>query len=285
MNKLKPVFTSLVIITLLSSCLTMPGSSSSPQEGWDLVGEVVVERQFWNLFFQPSPSIRQELLKAEAQNDARKAFGNEAVIEVIKIDSQWNPMSLLLVADLIGFVEDTILTAAVYLPTPPVTAEPEPEPEPEPEKVIIYHYPVSPEEGYTDSTEYTIVDFMTKEMMIQDINQLHEEGVLSENDRDEKLAELHPGGAVYVSVGRKDIDNAISKWFQFRLTKDGSEIFTKRGVEDIPYVPGSDKLWWNEILLPIKTDEAPPFEFTIVDSFQESTYVFSITKEVLNEEN
>jgi hypothetical protein len=180
-----------------------------------------------------------------------------------------------LAADILGFVEDARLTASVFLPGP---AESEPDPELTP---IRYRYEVIPEEEYHSSREYTEVVFRTREMLEAEIDAALAEGIISPDDAREQRDDLPPGGAIRVSLGRSEINNAISKWFTFTLRVDQRQIFSRRGREDIPYVPGGDKLWWNEIYLPLEEELTPPYELEVRDRFQNTVYRFTVVRQAI----
>lgn len=281
MNKLHRFGRSLVVVFLLilffSGCVSLRDTASSsdvPAE-WVKAGEVVMERRFWNFFFQPPGKIRRELLTAAAREEARRIYGPEARIEITGLSGRWHPLSLLLAADILGFVEEARLTASVFLPGP---AEPEPEPEVRP---VRYRYEVIPGEEYNSSREYTHVVFRTREMLEGEIEAALAEGLISPDDAREQRDDLPPGGALRVSLGRSEINNAISKWFTFTLRVNGRQIFSRRGREDIPYVPGGDKLWWNEIYLPLEEELTPPYELEVRDRFQNTVYRFTVVRQAV----
>jgi hypothetical protein len=58
-----------------------------------------------------------------------------------------------------------------------------------------------------------------------------------------------------------------------------NQIFRRRGQEDIPYVPGNDELYWNNLEFDINTTWQSPLTFRIEDSFLNQTYVFLIIRD------
>ena len=268
----------LLLILLLPGCVSLPPTSPEPplRNAWEKAGEVEIKRRFWNWFFQPSREVRRELLFGEARRRARELYGVEAEILVEELRGSWHPLSLAMGADLLGFVEEGDLKASVGVPAPP--PPPAAKPPVEQPRKITYRYPVHPAAPYDSRREYTRVEFKSRLMMEQELRELQERGEVSGEDMEERIAELSPGGAVCVSLGRSEIENAISKWFTFTLTKGDEVLFSRRGEEDIPYVPGSDKLWWNDLVLPVRSAEEPPFELEISDRFQDKVYRFTIFK-------
>jgi len=273
----KPFISAVLLILLLSGCVSLGDTvsfSDVPAE-WVKAGDLSLDRRFWNLFFQPSGNIRRELLTAAAREEARRLYGPEARIEITGLTGRWHPLSLLLAGDLLGFVEDTRLTASVFLPRP---AAPEPDPVINP---VRYRYEVIPEEEYHSSREYTEAVFRTREMLEGEIEAALGEGIITPDDARNQRKDLPAGGAFRVSLGRSDINNAISKWFTFILRVEGRQIFSRRGREDIPYVPGGDQLWWNEIYLPLEEELSPPYELEVRDRFQNKVYRFTVVRRVV----
>ena len=277
MNKILPYFLAGLLLT---GCVSLPtkGPPEPSPKGWEMGGEVTVEHRFWNWFFQPSRERRVQILIAKAQKQADSLYGTGTRLEILSLEGSWSPFSLLLGADLLGFVEDSRLTAAVWIPSPE-KALPVPSIKEEPQKKITYHYPVIPEAAYNSRWEYTQVEYRTQAMMEEELHAQYAQGRILPEDLEEQLAELPPGGAVHVSLGRYEIENAISKWFVFRLTQGGHTLFSRRGWDDIPYVPGGDELWWNDLVLPLKRAVEPPFNLEIQDEFQKKVYRFIILKE------
>ena len=273
----KATVVTVLLVILFTGCVSLgekAPSSTVPAE-WVKAGEISLERRFWNFFFQPPGKMRRELLTAAAREEARRRYGSDARIEITGLTGRWHPLSLLLGGDILGFVEDARLTASVFLPGP---AESEPLPEVTP---VRYRYEVIPEAEYHSPREYTEVVFRTREMLEAEIDAALAEGIISPEDAREQRDDLPPGGALRVSLGRSEINNAISKWFTFILRVDQRQIFSRRGREDIPYVPGGDKLWWNEIYLPLEEELTPPYELEVRDRFQNTVYRFTVVRQAL----
>ncbi|MDR1893870.1 MAG: hypothetical protein LBQ61_04155 [Spirochaetales bacterium] len=87
------------------------------------------------------------------------------------------------------------------------------------------------------------------------------------------------GGRLVLIIGRREARNAISRWFTFTLLEGDNQIFRRRGQEDIPYVPGNDELYWNNLEFDINTTWQSPLTFRIEDSFLNQTYVFLIIRD------
>ncbi len=272
----RAAFTALLVI-LLAGCVSLGDTAVSPAvpAEWVKAGEITLDRRFYNLFFRPPGGMRKELLTAAAREEARRIYGPEARIEIIGLSGKWHPLSLLMALDLAGFVEDARLTASVFLPEP---LPPPPEPEKEP---IRYRYEVIPDAEYHSSREYTEAVFRTREMLEAEIEAALKEGLITPDDAREQREDLPAGGALRVSLGRTEIDNAISKWFTFTLKGENRQIFSRRGREDIPYVPGGDKLWWNEIYLPLEEELTPPYELEVRDRFQNKVYRFTVVRQAV----
>lgn len=268
----------ILSILLLSGCASLVTegaeksrivSGSQETEGLIYAGEVTAELRSWNWLFKSSPEERRERLEQQALLQAREQFGGEARIKVELISGRMNPLSLLMLFGLAGFVEDTLLEASVWLPAP----EPEPEEEPVP------RYRVIPEADYSSPKEFTTVTYKDRSMLEEELRETHAREGFSSKELERRLSDLPAAGMLQITYGRSEITNAISRWFTFTLTHEDAQIFKKRGVEDVPFVYGTDNLWWNELSYKIDEEWDKELQLIIEDNYQEKTYRFRIIKE------
>lgn len=90
-------------------------SQSANAPDWTTLGEVEVEKRFWNFLFLRSGDKRRKELFELAQEKALAEYGSDRLIN-LKYEGSWNGLSLLLYFSMLGFVEDATLTATVISP-------------------------------------------------------------------------------------------------------------------------------------------------------------------------
>jgi len=238
-----------------------------------LAGEVKVELTSWNWFYQTSEEKRRGHLEQAALTEAAGLFGPEAVIKPESITGRWSPASLLMLFAAAGFVEDAEIIASVWLPAPEKAVEPEP--------VVLtgVRYLVVPEDEYTSSTEFTTVQYKPLEELSFDLETAFDAGKISEAELSKRRSRLPKAGTVLITYGRTELTNAISRWFSFTLMHNGEQIFRKRGTEDIPYVYGNDKLWWNDKTYKVEIEWTGSLNLVIEDKFQSKIYNYKIIRE------
>lgn len=134
-------------------------------------------------------------------------------------------------------------------------------PEEEVEKRLTIRYIITPEEGYRNGDGYMKIDF--------------EPSVESE-------AGLHKG-KITVNIGHKKIDGANTKWYGYEVSLD-SRILTKHGKTSVPFVRGEEGFWWNEEILTLPEPMKGRVELTVTDEFQNTSYFFTIVKEITESE-
>ena len=297
MNKLKadkkrtfPVWLLILflpVLLLLPGCISLstravPGETPLPWEtgsgDWEYAGTVTVQNRSWNWLFRSPPESRLGLMEEAAAGKARELYGPGAIALTRTVGSRWHPLSLLMLLDLLGFVEDSALTARVWIP---VAAPPPPSaPIPEEKKLRqIITYRVESRENYTAAGQFTLVEYQSAGDLLAQLDDERDRGELSPGKYQEKRGEIPAGGLLIVSLGRKVLENAISRWFQFTLTEGSMRLFQKNGVEDIPFVPGKDQLWWNVLKLEIREEWTSPLDFTIQDTYLNQLYHFRIIKD------
>lgn len=273
---MRNLLTTLAILILLSGCASLTDTERlidrEPPAGYERLEDVEAELQSWNWFFRKSGSELAGELEQIAGEKASELYGPEAVVKIEALNSTWNPKSLLMLFNLIGFVEDAEIRASVWLPEIPA-----PEPEPDPEYGIRYR--VIPAENYSSPGGFMDVVYKTRAQLEEELNESFAEGEFSEEDYSRKKSRLPGAGRIFVTLGREDITNAISRWFTFTCTYNGKTIFRKRGTEDIPYVYGTDKLWWNDKSFDLDTDWDNELNLEIADSYQNRIYYFRIVRE------
>lgn len=279
-----PLIIFSIILILFSGCASLiseetPGRQFIPESagdaGLEYAGIVSSELTSWNWFFQSSSEERKAELEKAALTAARKQYGDDAVIKPESSNGNWSPASLLMFFGAAGFVENAELTASVWLPAPP----PEPIPEPEPPVNIGIRYRVIPEHEYTSDTEFTTVVYKPLEELAAQLKTDFDSGKLTETQLTKRRSRLPGAGTVFITYGRTELTNAISRWFRFTLTRNGERIFKKRGIEDIPYVYGNDKLWWNDRSYDIDADWTGSLNLIIEDQFQNKFYYYQIVRE------
>ena len=189
-------------MTLIKPESFIPGKNLKTLE---YAGDITAELRSWNWLFLTGPEERWARIEAQAQTRAEELYGSDAVIKIELISGRWHPASLVMLFGLAGFVEDARIEATVWLPVP--------EPEPESEPVIRYR--VIPDADYSSKEEFTTVEYRDRDMLAQELERAFEQGELDEEALEKKLSGLPAGGTVFITYGRTDITNAISRWFTF----------------------------------------------------------------------
>lgn len=268
----------LILIIFITACTTLEDSAadrdSRPTENYELAGRVNVSTENWNWLFLQSGEELAEKLKKSAEEKAAELYGPEAVIMIEHINGSWNPKSLLMLFNTLGFVENAELEASVWRPAPK-----KPELAPEPELKYGIRYRVIPAENYSSPEGFTEVVYKTRQQLETELAEAFSRGDFSEEDYEKKKSRLPETGKIFITLGREDITNAISRWFTFTCTYEDRTVFRKRGTEDIPYVYGTDKLWWNDKSFKIDTAWDSELLLTIKDSYQNKDFDFRIVKE------
>ena len=272
----KSILLLTISVITLTGCATLisdaPELSSPELQGYEKVGNVSADNVYWNWLFQKDAEERRDKLMQTAAEKAAKEYGEEAIILLEKAEGKWSPKSLLMLFSTIGYVEDASLEASVWLPeTPPV-------PEAPPVKYGI-RYVVIPEENYTSDTQFMLVEYKTKDQLETELTTLFKNDKLTEESFFKKKSRLPEVGEIFVTLGREDITNAISRWFTFSCFYNGERIFRYRGTEDIPYVYGTDKLWWNDMSYRVDKEWDGELVFQAEDSYQNRVFNFRIVKE------
>jgi len=254
------------------------GAETPPAER---AGTVTVRGRTWNWLFRLPPETRLAALEAEALKEAREVYGPDAEIRVEKIASLWHPLSLVMLLDLLGYVEETGLSASVWIPgvIPPEPEVPEAPPLPPlPEKVTVYR--VVPGGDYIRPDQFTWAEYKSPGDIRRELEAALNSGKLAPEEYQDRESQIPPGGEIGLHIGRTELENAISRWFQFTLMEGTRRIFRRNGQEDIPYVPGRDQLWWNDLTFEIKEEWESPLEFIAADNFLHREFRFSIIREV-----
>ncbi len=270
-----------------SGCMTTGWEASPspiPGTGYEKAGSVSVSMKIWNLLFVKTPADRRLELLTEAEQQVKEEYGDDAVVVNHRFDSRWSPNSLLLIFDLIGFVEEGWLHADVLLPIPPPepspgpTPDPEPEPEPEPEKIVEISFPVRPRERFTDKFGYIGVEYRTKEELADRAKARLDKRKATALEYESEYAKIPQGGLVVVNIGRQDLMHANTLWYSYTVESGTELIASKRGKEGIPNVKGRDGNWWNIVTIPLDKPILDTITIQITDSKAELTYEFSVVR-------
>jgi hypothetical protein len=282
--KVKTAFSFLLLI-VLTGCSSLVTDNYEPgriipgdelTENYIYVGEVKEEILNWNWLFQSSSAERRMLLEEQAQSKAEELFGKGAVIKPELLSGRWHPASLLMILGAAGFVEESMIEASVWLPAPKTEAPP-PEEKPAPETAIRYR--IIPEADYTLPTEFITVDYKDREMLEAELSLTFSKGEITIEDRKRKQSALPGAGMLYITYGRSELTNAISRWFTITLLEGNKLLLKKRGFEDIPYVYGNDRLWWNDLAYKLNSEWEKELQLIVEDSYQNKTYRFRIIRE------
>ncbi len=267
-------FTVLAVILTGCSTLSLEISRDTDDfmEKYEQVGKISAEKTCWNWLFLKSKEERSTELKDILTEKARNEYGEDAVISLETAEGQWSPASLLMLFSLLGFVEEASMEAAVWKPAP------EGEPEISPVE-YGFRYAVIPDENYADETGFMIVEYKTRDQLVQELSTLFENSDIDENTYKKRQSRLPETGQIFVTLGREEITNAISRWFTFSCVYNDKTLFRKKGTEDIPYVYGTDKFWWNDLNFKVNTEWEGRLRFTVEDNYRNETYYFSIVRE------
>jgi hypothetical protein len=299
----------LGILFFLSGCLTTGWTSEtglqrpeSPESRFESVGEVTVERVFWNVLFLKSPEERRSVLLDDARRHAKREYGSEARVAAPVYDSRWSALSLLLGLDMIGFVERAEVTVEVFLPVvlpvapiksdeapstslsflpnPPVISKAAslPLPEVAPAYHSIVTYSILPQERYRDGFGYIELEYRTFETVKEAVTVRLTERDADREEYAEKYAEIPEGGYVVVHIGRQDLMHANTRWYSYRILTAGSVLLFRKGKEGIPNVRGRDGNWWNEVRLPLRTPIESAIDVTVTDERTGAAYDFMVRK-------
>lgn len=218
-----------------------------------------------------SAEERIEALEQLAEEKARAQYGENIYVVTERISGKWNPASLLMFFSTIGFVEDSEIEASVWKKLPEKAAE-------EP-LVYGYRYIVIPEDDYSGDWGFMQVEYKTRAQLIEILNQSLCSGEITAQTFDHRMERLPDTGKIFITLAREEITNAISRWFTFSCTWNGKTVFKKRGIEDIPYVYGTDKLWWNDMSYNIGPAWDGELLLRIEDSFRDEVFNFKVVKE------
>ncbi len=265
-----------VLTVLMSGCTTLQSGTSdddfNADNTYEKIGTVEEKAVNWNWFFSPGEAERTNRLEENARKKAEAEYGKDIILRTESVSGSWNPASLLMLFSTLGYVEDAEISISVWKKRP----------EPEPAAADIHYgirYVVIPEEDYTTPSEFMIVEYRTREQLEDELYEQLEQGKFSEEDLEKRQARLPETGRVFITLGREDISNAISRWFTFTCTYGDETVFRKTGTEDIPYVYGTDRLWWNDKSYDINLDWDGELVLTAEDSYQHKTYNFRIVRE------
>ena len=269
------LLTAAALLLFLAGCTTLDNSAvtekASGPEGYRYAGSIEIEKQYWNWLFLTKRKDRLDELEKLAWKKAAEQYGDDSLITVDDVNGQWNPRSLLMFLDAAGFVEDAGLKASVWLP--------EEEPPAEAEVEYGIRFRVIPEEDYSSPAGFTNVVYKTREQLETELAAAFAQGDFDEEYYGKKVSRLPESGQIFVTLGREDITNAISRWFTFSCNYKGKTIFRIRGTEDIPYVYGTDRFWWNDKSFKIDFDWEDELLLEINDSYQDKTYNYRIVRE------
>lgn len=247
-------------------------ADGSGPEQWESAGTLSVEARSWNWFFASSPEERLRKMLARAEEAAAEAWGPEARVQVRFAESRWHPLSLVMLLDLLGFVEETRLEFQVWVPAGREAPEPR-------QRISQPKYRVEPREDYTTASEFTLVTYKSALQLLDDLQLRAAEESLTERELELQKNRIPAGGIIYITLGRAEAQNAISRWFLFTLEEGGKRHFRRRGIEDIPYIPGGDRLWWNDLEFEVKDPWTSPLDLTIQDDFLRKTYYYQVIRE------
>ncbi len=270
-----------ILILITASCTSFitgekPSSYSLPagpvSDDYEYAGNIDAGLRSWNWLFLKSSEERRSELERQAAELAADKYGDDAKIKTETVTGRWSPFSLVMLLGSLGYVEDAALTASVWLPVPPP-------PEPVVVEPLRIRYRIIPEREYNSDTEFFIIDYRDTEQLQNGLTEELAAGKISASDYQKKQAKLPDVGRLSVTLGRIELSNAISRWFTFTVKHNGITVLRKRGIEDIPYVYGNDKLWWNDLSYDIDSDWEGELQLQIEDSYQEKIYNYTIIKE------
>ncbi|MDC7225593.1 MAG: hypothetical protein PQJ61_02385 [Spirochaetales bacterium] len=259
----------ITTILFFASCAGFDNrqGDDSPGADYERIGTVNADLTHWNWFYRLSIDERREALVELAAEKAREQFGYDVIIRTETLEGRWNPKSLLMLLGAIGNVEDSAIEASVWKKRA------------EPEHEYGYRYAVIPAADYKGDWGFMQVEYKTREQLIADLDKKLAAGEITEESYNYRLSRLPDTGKIFITLAREEITNAISRWFTFTCTWKGKSIFRKRGIEDIPYVYGTDKLWWNDMSYNVGPAWDGELKLEIYDSFREELFSFRVVKE------
>ena len=259
---------------MLSACagLNLGLNNLPPGSDYERVGTVSAEQTYWNWFYQMNADERLAGLEKAAQKQAEEQFGDDAVIVIEEADGSWSPASLLMLFNTLGFVEDSRVTASVW------KRKPEPEIQ-EPPVSYGYRYVVVPEGNYEGEWGFMHVEYKTREQLETVLDGKRDSGEIDNSAYERGISRLPQTGKIFITLAREDITNAISRWFAFTCTWNGKTVFRKRGIEDIPYVYGTDRLWWNDMSYNVGPEWDGELNLRIEDSYRNEVFNFKVIRE------
>ncbi|HAK45397.1 MAG TPA: hypothetical protein DCO79_05700 [Spirochaeta sp.] len=273
-NRLRPaaVIFIIIIVSSFTACAGFNELKPGKQPGSDYeqIGSVSAGITTWNWFFQMSAGERIAALEALAAEKAAIEFGDDVIIVTETADGSWNPASLLMLFSTIGFVEDSSIEVSVWRKRP----------EPQlPQVLYGYRYAVVPEADYNGDWGFMEVEYRTREQLMTALEESFNKDEFSEESYKRRINRLPDTGKIFITLARKEITNAISRWFTFTCTWNGRTVFRKRGIEDIPYVYGTDRLWWNDMSYNVGPAWNGELLLRIDDSYREEVFNFKVIKE------
>jgi len=270
------------LCVLLSGCMSTAWieSASVPSAAeYTEAGSVTVRALVWNVLFLRSPEERAARLLEAAEKKAIEEYGPEAILANLDLVSRWSPYSLILGLDLLGFAEDAALTADVLMPAPSPPAPPPPTPVPEqPEREVRVCYPIFPRERYDDRYGYIALEYLTKPEVHEEIQSRLEKRGARPEEYEKEYAKVPPGGHIVVSIGRRDLMHANTRWYDYTVKSGDTIIIKKKGDEGIPNIKGRDGNWWNEVVIPLGSVIENSVEVQVNDTMANVLYVFTVTK-------
>lgn len=236
------------------------------RDQYEKVGTVDIQTQNWNWFFRSSAEERKQKIEQQLRKTAEAEFEEDIILKTEISSGKWNPASLIMLFSTAGFVEDAYMQASVWkLKNIPVYGT---------------RYVVIPEDNYTDERGFMLVEYKTREELEKELLEAYNRDDFDEISMKKRQKRLPETGKIFVTIGREDITNAISRWFSFVCTHNDRTIFRTRGIEDIPYVYGTDKLWWNDMSYNVGPVWDGELDLKIHDSYQNRDFNFKIVKEV-----
>lgn len=260
-----------------TGCMTTgwtDGSRVQESGEYEKAGEIAIEKRVWNMLFLKSAEERRMVLLSAAEEEAKKVYGDEAILANLGLRSEWSPYSLLLGLNLFGFVEDSTLHADVLLPVPP----PPLEPAPEPEKTIRITYPILPQARYEDRFGYIGLEYLTREEVLAKIKTRLDKRGADSDDYQREYGKVPEGGHLIINIGRSDLMHANTRWYFYTVAKDGETRIERGGVEGIPNIKGRDGNWWNVVTVPLKFLVEETIEVKIRDTMEELEYTFAVNR-------
>ena len=268
----------MILLITISLCLSACAGFDTrpdalpPGADYEKLGTVSASQTNWNWLFLMSADERLSALEKLALNKAESEYGDDIIVVTENADGKWNPASLLMLFNTIGFVEDSTIEMSVWRkrPVPKIEATP---------VKYGYRYVVVPAADYKGDWGFMQVEYKTREQLESSLAEQLESGEIDETNYNKRISKLPDTGKIFITLAREEITNAISRWFTFTCTWNGKTIFRKRGVEDIPYVYGTDKLWWNDMSYNVGPAWDGELLLNINDSYRDEVFSFKVIKE------